>query len=115
VIFDPVCGPLFEPGFRSLGWGGRHLVVGFAGGPIPALPANLSLMKGAAQIGVDLRQFMQFAPLKAQAHLTELLSWVAEGRLNPIVGRTFSLDAYAEALEFALSGQGLGKTVVEIV
>ena len=115
VIFDPVCGPLFEPGFRSLGWGGRHLVVGFAGGPIPALPANLSLMKGAALVGVDLRQFMQFAPLKAQAHLTELLSWVAEGRLNPIVGRTFSLDAYAEALEFALSGQGLGKTVVEIV
>jgi len=115
VIFDPVCGPLFEPGFRSLGWDGRHLVVGFAGGPIPALPANLSLMKGAALVGVDLRQFMQFAPLKAQAHLTELLSWVAEGRLNPIVGRTFSLDAYAEALEFALSGQGLGKTVVEIV
>ena len=58
VVFDPVCGPLFEPGFRSLGWGGRHLVVGFAGGPIPALPANLRLMKGAAQVGVDLRQFI---------------------------------------------------------
>jgi NADPH2:quinone reductase len=115
VIFDPVCGPLFEPAFRSLGWGGRHLVVGFAGGPIPALPANLSLMKGAALVGVDLRQFMQFEPARAQAHLTELLSWVADGRLAPIVGRAFPLDTYAEALEFALSGQGLGKTVVEIV
>jgi NADPH:quinone reductase len=115
VIFDPVCGPLFEPAFRSLGWGGRHLVVGFAGGPIPALPANLSLMKGAALVGVDLRQFMSFEPAKAQAHLTELLFWVADGRLAPIVGRAFPLDSYAEALEFALSGQGLGKTVVEIV
>jgi NADPH2:quinone reductase len=114
VIFDPVCGPLFEPAFRSLGWGGRHLVVGFAGGPIPALPANLSLMKGSALVGVDLRQFMQFEPAKAEAHLTELLSWVADSRLAPIVGRAFRLDAYAEALEFALSGQGLGKTVVEI-
>jgi len=114
VTFDPVCGPLFEPAFRSLGWGGRHLVVGFAGGPIPALPANLSLMKGAALVGVDLRQFMQFDPARAQAHLTELLSWVADGRLEPIVGRSFGLDEFAGALQFALSGQGLGKTVVEI-
>ena len=114
VIFDPVCGPLFEPAFRSLRWGGRHLVVGFAGGPIPALPVNLSLMKGAALIGVDVRQFLLFEAAKAAAHLEELLSWVAEGRLAPIVGRTFALEEFAPALEFALSGQGLGKTVVEI-
>jgi NADPH:quinone reductase len=114
VIFDPVCGPLFEPAFRSLGWGGRHLVVGFAGGPIPALPANLSLMKGAALVGVDVRQFLQFEGAKAAAHLSELLAWVAEGRLEPIVGRTFPLHGFADALQFALSGQGLGKTVVEI-
>jgi len=67
VIFDPVCGPLFEPAFRSLRWGGRHLVVGFAGGPIPALPVNLSLMKGAALIGVDVRQFLLFEAAKAAA------------------------------------------------
>lgn len=42
IIFDPVCGPLFEPAFRSLAWRGRHLVVGFVGGPIPALPSNLT-------------------------------------------------------------------------
>jgi NADPH2:quinone reductase len=114
VIFDPVCGPLFEPAFRSLGWRGRHLVVGVAGGPIPALPANLSLMKGAALVGVDVRQFLQFEGAKAAAHLNELLTRVANGRLEPIVGRTFRLDGFAEALQFALSGQGLGKTVVEL-
>ena len=115
VIFDPVCGPLFEPAFRSLGWRGRHLVVGFAGGPIPALPVNLSLMKGAALVGVDVRQFLQFEGAKAGAHMKELLSWVEEGRLNPIVGRTFPLDQFAQALQFALSGQGRGKTLVEMV
>jgi NADPH2:quinone reductase len=114
VIFDPVCGPLFELAFRSLNWGGRHLVVGFAGGPIPALPANLSLMKGAALVGVDVRQFMQFEAARADAHLNELLRWVAGRRLSPIVGRTFALDEFAAALSFALTGQGLGKTVVEI-
>ncbi len=60
VVFDPVCGPLFEAAFRSLSWRGRHLVVGFAGGggKIPALPANLAIMKGAALLGVDVRQFL---------------------------------------------------------
>lgn len=113
VIFDPVCGPLFEPAFRSLAWNGRHLVVGFVGGPIPALPANLPLMKGAALVGVDVRQFLLFEGPKAAAHLTRLLAWVAEGKLKPPVGRRFALADFAEALEFALTGQGLGKTVVE--
>jgi NADPH2:quinone reductase len=112
VIFDPVCGPLFEPAFRSLAWGGRHLVVGFAGGPIPALPANLPLMKGAALTGVDVRQFLLFEGPRAAETLTRLLAWVQEGRLSPPEGRRFPLAVYGEALEFALSGQGLGKTLV---
>jgi NADPH2:quinone reductase len=114
VVFDPVCGPLFEPAFRSLVWQGRHLVVGFVGGDIPALRANLPLMKGASLLGVDVRQFNLFEPEKAAAHLTELLSWVADGRLDPPVGRIFALAEFSDALQFALKGEGLGKTVVQV-
>jgi NADPH:quinone reductase len=114
IVFDPVCGPLFEPAFRSLAWGGRHLVVGFVGGPIPVLRANLTLMKGAALVGVDVRQFLLFEAEKGAPHLAQLLSWVAEGRLVPAVGRTFALDEFASALQFALTGEGLGKTVIQI-
>ena len=114
VVFDPLCGPLFEPAFRSLAWRGRHLVVGFVGGPIPALPANLPLMKGAALIGVDVRQFLIFERQTADAHLTQLLNWVADGRLDPPVGRTFDLADFASALEFALAGRGLGKTLLQV-
>lgn len=113
VVFDPVCGPLFEPAFRSLSWRGRHLVVGFVGGPIPALPANLSLMKGAALMGVDVRQFLLFEAARAEAHLKELLGWVGEGKLAPPVGRTFPLPEFAAALEYALSGKALGKTLLK--
>jgi len=113
VVFDPVSGPLFEPAFRSLAWGGRHLVVGFVGG-IPALPANLPLMKGAALAGVDVRQFLLFEAAKGTAHLTELLDWVADGRLAPPEGRAFAFEDYAAALEFALTGSGTGKTVLQV-
>lgn len=114
VIFDPVCGPLFELAFRSLAWRGRHLVIGFAGGPIPTLPANLPLMKGAGLIGVDVRQFPLFEPERAGAYLDELLAWVADGRFTPPVGRVFAFDQAREALSFALSGAGIGKTVVRV-
>lgn len=114
VVFDPVCGPLFELAFRSQSWRGRHLVVGFVGGPIPKLPVNLSLMKGAALVGVDVRQFALFEPERAAAHIGQLLSWVADGSLVPPSGRRFPLGAFAEAMEFALSGKGQGKTIIDV-
>jgi NADPH:quinone reductase len=114
VVFDPVCGPLFELAFRSQSWRGRHLVVGFAGGPIPKLPVNLSLMKGASLVGVDVRQFLLLEAERAQSHLRRLLGWVAEGRLSPPVGRRFPLGEFAQAMQFATSGAASGKTVVEI-
>lgn len=114
VIFDPVCGPLFEPAFRSLAWRGRHLVVGFVGGPIPALPSNLPLMKGAALLGVDIRQFPIFEAARAAANLESLLGWLGEGRLQPAVGKVFALDDYAQALDLAMSGTGFGKAVIRL-
>lgn len=115
VVFDPVCGPLFQPAFRSLRWGGRHLVVGFVGGPIPALPANLTLMKGAALIGVDYRQFADvFERDRAGRDLDELLGWVADGRLDPPTGRVFPFEAFRDALTYALGGEGAGKTILAV-
>ena len=115
VVFDPVSGPLLQPAFRSLGWGGRYLVIGFAGGDIPALPVNLPLLKGAALIGVDYRQFgAVFEAEAAASELEELLAWVAKGDLNVPVGRTFPFDEYREALQYALSGDGTGKTILVV-
>src|SRR5262249_35204158 len=113
VVFDPVCGPLFELAFRSQSWRGRHLVIGFAGGPIPKLPVNLPLMKGAALIGVDVRQFPIFEPRLAAEHLAQLLDWVSTGQLSSPVGRRFSFEAFAEAMLFATSGKGSGKTIID--
>lgn len=114
VVFDPVCGALFQPAFRSLNWGGRHLVVGFVGG-MPALPVNLPLMKGAALVGVDYRQFSAvFEAGRAAAQLDELLGWVGSGRLVLPPVHAFAFTAYREALAFALSGQGVSKTVLTV-
>lgn len=114
LIFDPVCGPLFEPAFRSLAWRGRHLVVGFVGGPIPALPANLTLMKGAALLGVDVRQYILHEGPRIPTDLAALARLAASGRLHPPVGKTHPLEAFGDALQDAISGKTLGKVVLRI-
>jgi NADPH2:quinone reductase len=113
VVFDPVCGALFEPAFRSLVWGGRHLVVGFVGG-IPALPANLPLLKGAALVGVDVRQFMLLENAKARVALNTLVAQVGAGALAPPVGRLIPFEKFAEALRLAGSGTSTGKVVLAV-
>lgn len=114
VVYDPVGGALFEPAFHSLAWGGRHLVIGFVGGPIPALPANLPLLKGAALVGVDIRQFGIKEPAAAQANTEQLWRWVAEGRVRPPVGPVFEFADFRAALGQALAGTSLGKVVLRV-
>ena len=69
LVVDPVGDPFAEPALRSLGGSGRYLVVGFVGGPIAKLAVNLSLMKGASLVGVDVRQFVEFERERADAHI----------------------------------------------
>jgi NADPH:quinone reductase-like Zn-dependent oxidoreductase len=68
----------------------------------------------AALVGVDVRQFLGFEPERAVEHMDTLMGWVAAGRLKAPVGRSFVLEDFADALEFALTGKGLGKTIVTI-
>ncbi|ABF43840.1 Alcohol dehydrogenase, zinc-binding protein (plasmid) [Deinococcus geothermalis DSM 11300] len=112
VIFDPVGGDLAEPAFRSIGWGGRYLVVGFAGGEIPKLPLNLPLLKGASLVGVFWGEFARRDPPANARNMARLLSWVAEGKVRPLVSERYSLERAPEALRALLSRRVTGKVVV---
>jgi NADPH2:quinone reductase len=115
VVYDPVGGALTELAFRSLAWRGRHLVVGFAAGSIPALPVNLALLKGAALVGVDLARFsFMHEPAVAQENLKQLLAWFAERRLQPTIGRVYPFAEARAALADILERRAVGKSVVTV-
>jgi NADPH:quinone reductase len=115
VIYDPVGGALFEEAFRSIAWNGRYLVVGFAaGGGIPALPANLPLLKGAALIGVFWGAFAQRQPQDNAANFQQLFAWHAAGTLKPLVSQTFPLAQAAEAINTLGQRKAVGKVVVTV-
>jgi len=91
VIYDPVGGDFAEPAFRSIAWRGRYLVVGFAAGPIPSLPLNLALLKGASIVGVFWGDFARREPKANAAMMGELVQWYAQGRIKPVIDRTMPM------------------------
>ena len=112
VVFDPVGDRFAEPAFRSIAWGGRYLVIGFAGGGIPALPFNLPLLKGASIVGVFWGGFTKHEPERNRDAVRDMLAWIGEGRLRPLVSRTYRLDEVPQALADMAARRVVGKIVI---
>ncbi len=112
VIYDPVGGKLTELSLRSCAWRGRLLIVGFASGDIPQLPANLPLLKGCDVLGVFWGDYAKREPGHLIADLQKLFGWLAEGKLRPLVSGTFPLERAAEALTALMERRVSGKLVV---
>ncbi|HJV85765.1 MAG TPA: NADPH:quinone oxidoreductase family protein [Noviherbaspirillum sp.] len=113
VIYDPVGGIYAEPAFRSIGWRGRYLVIGFANGEIPKLPLNLPLLKGASIVGVFWGEFTRREPKANQAAMQELLKWMAEGKLRPHISGRYALAETPHALNDMAARKVTGKVVIQ--
>jgi len=112
VIYDPVGGDFAEPAFRSIAWRGRYLVVGFAAGPIPALPFNLALLKGASIVGVFWGDFSRREPQANAAMMAELAQWYAQGKVKPVIDRTMPMSELKAAYAHMGSRGVMGKLVM---
>lgn len=114
VVYDPVGDKLADPAFRTIGWEGRYLVIGFAGGQIPALPLNLPLIKGASVVGVFWGDFVARDPAGHQANVAELYALHAQGRLKPLISARFPLAQGGAALRHMMDRQATGKVIVSV-
>jgi NADPH2:quinone reductase len=88
-------------------------VIGFAGGEIPRLPANLPLLKGSAIVGVYWGDWMRREPEAARREMSELLGWLADGRVKPHVSARYPLARTADALVALARRAVTGKVVIE--
>ena len=112
VIFDPVGGQYAEPAFRSIAWGGRYLVIGFANGDIPSLPLNLPLLKGASVLGVFWGEFVARQLPDFIRDLTEMFGLVGQGKLRPHISARYPLSQGAQALQDLLDRKVTGKVII---
>jgi NADPH2:quinone reductase len=112
VVFETVGGDLFEPCLRSLRWNGRLLVIGFAGGRIPQVPANLALVKNVSVVGVYWGAYFEREPRTIQRSFELLFELWSAGRLHPLVSATLPLEDAPRALRLLRDRQATGKIVL---
>jgi NADPH:quinone reductase len=112
VVYDPVGGEMAEAVFRSIAWRGRYLVVGFAGGGIPALPWNLALLKGASVVGVFWGDFIKREPQASAAALMQLAQWYGQGLIKPVIDQRLLMSELPAAYARMGTRRVLGKLLL---
>ncbi len=112
VVFDPVGGQVFLDSLRAVAWGGRLLVIGFAAGKVPEIPANILLVKNLAVLGLYWGAYRQRAPELLRTQFEDLTGWYAEGRLKPRISHRLDLAEAGRALDLLLTRKATGKVVL---
>ncbi len=111
VVYDPVGGDFSEAAIRGMAWNGRFLVVGFASGPIPKIPLNLTLLKGCSIVGVFWGRFIAEEPEAQQANADMLWQWFEEGKIKPVVTDVFPIEEYAAGYSAMMERRARGKVI----
>ena len=112
VVFDPVGGVMFDASLRSIGWEGRIVLVGFASGVVPQIPANRLLVKNAAALGFYWGSYRRRDPARLRAAFTTLFAWHRDGLIRPHVGTRLPLAEAPRALAMLLGRTATGKIVL---
>jgi NADPH:quinone reductase len=112
VVYDPVGGDAFDASLRSIAWGGRILIIGFAGGRIPQIPANILLVKNIDVIGFYWGSYQSRKPDLLRQGYAQLFRWFEEGKLKPHTSHTFDLAHVASALDSLRQRKSTGKVVL---
>lgn len=112
VVYDPVGGAMFDVSLRSIAWEGRIIVIGFASGKVPQVPANILLVKNAAVLGFYWGSYRRHDPDRLRAGFKELFDWHAAGRIRPHVSETVPLERTGDAIRMLAERRSVGKVVV---
>lgn len=114
VVFDAVGGPAFLQALRATRPEGRLLCIGFAGGDVPQIPANLLLVKNLSVIGLYWGGYLGFRPQVLTSSMATLFTWFENGILTPHVSEVLDLDRAAEGLDLLRGRKATGKVVITL-
>ncbi|MBK5268062.1 MAG: NADPH:quinone oxidoreductase family protein [Acidimicrobiia bacterium] len=114
IVYDPVGGEYTEAALRATAWEGRLLVIGFAAGPIPKIPLNLTLLKGCDIRGVFWGSFAAREPKRNAQNLMELVAMFDEGTIRPHISARYPLEDTGAALRALMDRKATGKIVIEL-
>jgi NADPH2:quinone reductase len=111
VVYDPVGGDVFDASLRAVNWNARIVIIGFAGGRVPAIPANILLVKNVDALGFYWGSYRRHRPDLLAAGFAALADMAATGQLRPHVSEILPLAAWRQGFESLLARRSTGKVV----
>ncbi len=112
VVYDTVGGAGFMAALSATRPEGRLLTIGFAGGTVPQIPANILLVKNLTVMGLYWGGYLNFAPHILTDSLRCIFDWLVAGELHPHISDTFDFTDYPAALSLLRDRKSAGKVVV---
>ena len=111
-VYDPIGGALGEESLRSLRDDGQFIVIGFASGTIPKLPANHVLLRNRRVTGVDWGGWVAKNPAANAEMIAKVLAMIAAGELDPVEPVSYPFDQAAQALADQQHRKVVGKAIL---
>jgi len=120
AVYDPVGGDVFLRSLRCMAPEARIMPVGFAGGEVPQIPANLLLVKNLTVCGLNLGLYYGWSPqdmryeyeARMRANMEQLFAWFTAGRIDPLVARTYPLHEFQAAMADVLGRRAIGRIAI---
>ncbi|XP_074286467.1 uncharacterized protein LOC141611750 isoform X2 [Silene latifolia] len=112
VLYDPVGGKLTKEALKLLNWGANILVIGFASGEVPVIPANVALVKNWTVHGLYWGSYRIHCPSVLDLSLQQLLSWLANGLISINISHTYSLAEANLAFAAIKDRKVIGKVII---
>lgn len=112
VLYDPVGGKLTKESMKLLNWGAQILVIGFASGEVPVIPANIALVKNWTIHGLYWGSYKVNNPSVLEDSLKELLSWLARGLITIYISHSYKLQEANLAFSDIRDRKVIGKVMI---
>ena len=120
AVYDPVGGDVFMQSLRCMAPEARIMPVGFAGGEVPQIPANILLVKNLTVCALNMGLYYGWSPVdmryeyeaKVRANMEQLFAWFDAGKINPVVDKTYPLSEFQNAMADVLARRAIGRIAV---
>jgi len=120
AVYDPVGGEVFMQSLRCMAPEARIMPVGFAGGEIAQIPANILLVKNLTVCGLNMGLYYGWSPNdmryvyehKVRGLMQQLFDWCEAGRINPVVDTVYPLARVHAAMQDVLARRAIGRVAV---
>lgn len=120
AVFDPIGGDVFMQSLRCMAPEARIMPVGFAGGDIPQIPANLLLVKNLTVCGLNLGMYYGWSPVdlryeyedRMRANMDRLFTWFEQGLIRPVLARAYALRDFQAAMADVLARRAIGRVAL---